>query len=93
MMSCAVDPICARQAPWRVSVHGARGQLAEAKLVITTTGNKDVVKAAHLAGMRDQAIVGNVGRRDDETDMADDMYVLPELLDEKVARAQDPLVA
>jgi adenosylhomocysteinase len=37
---------------------------------VTTTGNKDVITAAHMSGMKHQAIVGNIGHFDNEIDMA-----------------------
>jgi len=37
---------------------------------VTTTGNKDIITAQHMAGMKDKAIVGNIGHFDNEIDMA-----------------------
>ena len=39
-------------------------------IFVTTTGNKDVITAAHMAAMKHQAIVGNIGHFDNEIDMA-----------------------
>jgi adenosylhomocysteinase len=44
--------------------------LGEADIFITTTGNKDIITAQHMAGMKDKAIVGNIGHFDNEIDMA-----------------------
>jgi len=44
--------------------------LGEADFFITTTGNKDVIRAEHLVRMKDKAIVGNIGHFDNEIDMA-----------------------
>ncbi|HEU0249866.1 MAG TPA: adenosylhomocysteinase, partial [Solirubrobacteraceae bacterium] len=41
-----------------------------ADIFITSTGNKDVITAAHMARMKHQAIVGNIGHFDNEIDMA-----------------------
>ncbi len=43
---------------------------AEADIFITATGNRDVITAGHMAGMKDKAIVGNIGHFDNEIDMA-----------------------
>src|SRR5205807_6544056 len=42
----------------------------EADIVITTTGNKNVVTADHMSRMKHQAILGNIGHFDNELDMA-----------------------
>jgi adenosylhomocysteinase len=44
--------------------------IGRADLVITTTGNKDIVTVEHMAKMKHQAILGNVGHFDNELDMA-----------------------
>ena len=44
--------------------------LETADIFITTTGNKDIITAAHMARMKDKAIVGNIGHFDNEIDMA-----------------------
>ncbi|MFJ7070620.1 adenosylhomocysteinase, partial [Streptomyces sp. NPDC101115] len=41
-----------------------------ADIFITTTGNKDIILASHMAKMKHQAIVGNIGHFDNEIDMA-----------------------
>ena len=42
----------------------------KADIFITTTGNKDIILAGHMARMKHQAIVGNIGHFDNEIDMA-----------------------
>jgi len=44
--------------------------LDSADLFITATGNRDVIRAEHMARMKDKAIVGNIGHFDNEIDMA-----------------------
>src|SRR6185436_427289 len=44
--------------------------IATADVFITTTGNKNVITTAHMAKMKDKAIVGNIGHFDNEIDMA-----------------------
>ncbi|QFU86322.1 adenosylhomocysteinase [Amycolatopsis sp. YIM 10] len=66
-----IDPICALQAAMDgYQVKTLDSVLPEADIVITTTGNKDVVMAEHMAKMKHQAIVGNIGHFDNELDMA-----------------------
>ena len=66
-----IDPICALQAAMDgYQVTRLEDVLDVADIVITTTGNRDVVTAEHLAGLKDKAIVGNVGHFDNEIDMA-----------------------
>jgi adenosylhomocysteinase len=66
-----IDPICALQASMDgYDVQRLEDVLDRADIVITTTGNKDVVLAEHMARMKHQAILGNVGHFDNELDMA-----------------------
>ena len=44
--------------------------MESADIFITTTGNFDIIKADHMARMKDKAIVGNIGHFDNEIDMA-----------------------
>lgn len=44
--------------------------LDTADIFITTTGNKDIIMATHMAKMKNNAIVGNIGHFDNEIDMA-----------------------
>jgi adenosylhomocysteinase len=66
-----IDPICALQA----AMHGYQVATLEdvvetADIFITATGNKDIITADHMARMKHQAIVGNIGHFDNEIDMA-----------------------
>jgi adenosylhomocysteinase len=66
-----VDPICALQAAMEgFQVTTLEDILPLADIIITTTGNKDIITAKHMAGMKHQAIVGNIGHFDNEIDMA-----------------------
>ncbi|MCV2458210.1 adenosylhomocysteinase [Streptomyces sp. ICN988] len=65
-----IDPICALQAAMDgYQVARLESVLPIADIVITTTGNKDVVMAEHMAKMKHQAILGNIGHFDNELDM------------------------
>ncbi|MGH3415324.1 MAG: adenosylhomocysteinase [Actinocrinis sp.] len=66
-----IDPICALQAAMDgYQVTTLEAALPTADIFVTTTGNKDVITAAHMAAMKHQAIVGNIGHFDNEIDMA-----------------------
>src|ERR1700728_2621641 len=66
-----VDPICALQAAMEgYQVTTLEDILPTADIIITTTGNKDIITAAHMATMKHQAIVGNIGHFDNEIDIA-----------------------
>jgi adenosylhomocysteinase len=66
-----IDPICALQAAMEgYEVRTLDDVVSSADIFVTTTGNKDVILAAHLAKMKDKAIVGNIGHFDNEIDMA-----------------------
>jgi len=66
-----VDPICALQAAMEgFEVLRLEDVMETADVFITTTGNKDIISAEHMARMKHQAIVGNVGHFDNEIDMA-----------------------
>ncbi|MDQ4490312.1 adenosylhomocysteinase [Sinomonas sp. ASV486] len=66
-----IDPICALQAAMDgYQVARLESVLRQGDLFITTTGGKDIILAAHMASMKDKAIVGNVGHFDNEIDMA-----------------------
>jgi len=66
-----VDPICALQAAMDgLQVVTLDDVVGEADIFITTTGNKDIIMAEHMAQMKHQAIVGNIGHFDNEIDMA-----------------------
>lgn len=62
-----IDPICALQAAMEgFQVTTIEDALAEGNIYVTTTGNCDVITVEHLAGMKDQAIVCNIGHFDNE---------------------------
>jgi adenosylhomocysteinase len=66
-----IDPICALQAAMEgFEVRPLEEVVARADLFVTATGNCDVITAAHMARMKDKAIVGNIGHFDNEIDMA-----------------------
>lgn len=66
-----IDPICALQAAMDgYQVAKLSDVIGEADVVITATGCKDVVTADHIAAMKHQAILGNIGHFDNEIDMA-----------------------
>jgi len=66
-----VDPICALQAAMDgYQVATLEDVVASADIFVTATGNRDVITAQHMAAMKHQAIVGNIGHFDNEIDMA-----------------------
>ncbi len=66
-----IDPICALQAAMEgYQVTTLEEALPEAHIFVTTTGCRDIITAAHMAGMRDEAIVCNIGHFDIEIDVA-----------------------
>jgi len=66
-----IDPICALQAAMDgFEVKRLETVVANADIVITTTGNKDIVKGEHFQAMKDKIIVCNIGHFDNEIDMA-----------------------
>ena len=66
-----IDPICALQAAMDgYEVNSLEDVLQEADIFVTATGNCKVITAAHMARMKDKAIVGNIGHFDNEIDMA-----------------------
>ena len=66
-----IDPICALQAAMDgYQVARLEDVLGIADIVITATGCLNVVTADHMAGMKHQAILGNIGHFDNEIDMA-----------------------
>jgi adenosylhomocysteinase len=65
-----IDPICALQAAMEgYQVALLEDVLETADIFITATGNKDIITAAHMAKMKHNAIVGNIGHFDNEIDM------------------------
>jgi adenosylhomocysteinase len=66
-----IDPICALQAAMQgYEVRTLDEVVAQGDIFITCTGNKDIVTAEHMARMKHQAIVGNIGQFDNEIDIA-----------------------
>jgi adenosylhomocysteinase len=66
-----IDPICALQAAMDgYEVNELENVLREADIFITSTGNYQIIRADHMAKMKDKAIVGNIGHFDNEIDMA-----------------------
>jgi adenosylhomocysteinase len=66
-----IDPICALQAAMEgYQVLTLEDVVETADIFITTTGNKDIITADHMARMKHQAIVGNIGHFDNEIDVA-----------------------
>ncbi|WP_286814855.1 MULTISPECIES: adenosylhomocysteinase [unclassified Maribacter] len=66
-----IDPICALQACMDgFEVKKLETVIGNADIVITTTGNKDIIRAEHFEGIKDKAIVCNIGHFDNEIDMA-----------------------
>ena len=66
-----IDPICALQAAMEgYQVTTLEEVVETADIFITTTGNKDIITADHMARMKDKAIVGNIGHFDNEIDVA-----------------------
>jgi adenosylhomocysteinase len=66
-----IDPICALQAAMEgYQVVRLEDVIETADVFITSTGNKDIITAEHMARMKHQAIVGNIGHFDNEIDMA-----------------------
>ncbi|MFW6061653.1 MAG: adenosylhomocysteinase, partial [Planctomycetota bacterium] len=62
-----IDPICALQAVMDgFTVTTVEDALPQADIYVTATGNKDVITAEHMAKMKDQAIVCNIGHFDNE---------------------------
>lgn len=66
-----IDPICALQAAMDgFEVKKLESVVGNADIVITTTGNKDIVRREHFEAMKDKTIVCNIGHFDNEIDVA-----------------------
>ena len=66
-----IDPICALQAAMDgFEVKKMDNAVAEADIVVTATGNKDIIKGHHFELMKDKTIVCNIGHFDNEIDVA-----------------------
>lgn len=66
-----IDPICALQAAMDgYEVKSMANAIPRADIIVTATGNKDIVTGEHFQAMKDKAIVCNIGHFDNEIDMA-----------------------
>ncbi|MFC6998235.1 adenosylhomocysteinase [Rufibacter roseus] len=66
-----IDPICALQAAMDgFAVKRMENAIPEADIVVTATGNFNIIRAEHFKAMKDKAIVCNIGHFDNEIDMA-----------------------
>ena len=66
-----IDPICALQAAMDgYEVKKLETVIENSDIIITATGNRDIVKDIHFKSMKDKAIVCNIGHFDNEIDMA-----------------------
>lgn len=62
-----IDPICALQAAMEgFEVKTMEDVVSEGNIFVTTTGNKDIITGEHMAAMKDQAIICNIGHFDNE---------------------------
>jgi adenosylhomocysteinase len=66
-----IDPICALQAAMDgFEVKRLETVIGNSDIIITTTGNKDIIQGRHFEQMKDKVIVCNIGHFDNEIDMA-----------------------
>jgi adenosylhomocysteinase len=66
-----IDPICALQAAMDgYEVKPMANAVQRADIIVTATGNKDIIRGEHFKAMKDKAIVCNIGHFDNEIDMA-----------------------
>ncbi|MCL4138276.1 UNVERIFIED_CONTAM: hypothetical protein GTU68_064874 [Idotea baltica] len=66
-----IDPICALQAAMDgFEVKKMEDAISEADIVVTATGNKNIIKESHFRAAKDKAIICNIGHFDNEIDMA-----------------------
>lgn len=66
-----IDPICALQAAMDgFAVKKMKDAVKEGDIIVTATGNKNIITAEHFKSMKDKAIVCNIGHFDNEIDMA-----------------------
>ena len=89
-----IDPICALQAAMEgFEVTTLDNVLKDGHIFVTTTGNKDVITKEHMYGMRDQAIVCNIGHFDNEIQvnaLNDDESIKRETIKPQVHRYEFP---
>jgi adenosylhomocysteinase len=66
-----IDPICALQAAMDgFAVKKMENVVGDVDIVVTTTGNKDIIQGHHFEAMKDKVIVCNIGHFDNEIDVA-----------------------
>jgi adenosylhomocysteinase len=71
MVVTEIDPICALQAAMEgYQVLTLEDVISTADIVITATGNYNIVTVEHMKRMKDKSILGNIGHFDNEIDMA-----------------------
>ena len=89
-----IDPICALQEAMEgFEVTRVDDALSEAHIFVTATGNRDVITKEYMYGMRDQAIVCNIGHFDNEIQVNpinEDMIVKKEIIKPQVDRYTFP---
>jgi len=79
-----IDPICALQACMECfEVKRLENVLDTGDIFVTTTGNKGIIMASHMAQMKNNAIVGNIGHFDNEIDMHG-LQTYPGIKDEEI---------
>jgi adenosylhomocysteinase len=84
-----IDPICALQAAMEgYEVARLEDVVETADVFITATGNKDIITADHMAKMKHNAIVGNIGHFDNEIDIAG-MAKVPGITKENIKNPQE----
>ena len=72
-----IDPICALQALMEgYDVQTLDDVVDKADVIITATGNRDIITVDHMKRMKNQAVIGNIGHFDNEIDIAG-LYKLP----------------
>lgn len=91
VMVSEADPICALQACMSgFKVCTVEDALPLADVYVTTTGNKDIITAEHMAKMKDQAIVCNIGHFDNEIQVAK-LEAMPGVVKEEIKGAECPV--
>ena len=84
-----IDPICALQAVMEgFEVVTLEDEVDSADLFVTTTGNFNIITADHMAKMKHNAIVGNIGHFDNEIDMAG-LAKVPGIVRENIKNTQE----
>lgn len=79
-----IDPICALQAAMEgYEVTTLEDAVKEADIIVTATGNCDVVRVEHILEMKDRAILCNIGHFDNEIQV-DELFALPDVRKENI---------